>query len=86
MIKIKKIPFYNFSPVKRPTSGISNLLDKITKKPKLSVLVKSIDFFSNLLIKNLNTLQNKSLMDWKEYKDVEGIDEDLKRHNKGKNG
>jgi len=54
--------------LKRPgSSGLSSILDRIDKRPKMSTLVKS-------------------KLDWDTFKSAEGIDEDLKIHNRGKDG
>jgi len=53
---------------KRPAgSGLTSILDRLDKKPKMSTLVKS-------------------KLDWESFKSVEGIDDDLKIHNRGKAG
>jgi len=54
--------------VKRPSgSGLSSILDRLDKRPKMSTLVKS-------------------KLDWDTFKSAEGIDDDLKIHNRGKEG
>jgi len=54
--------------VKRPAgSGLSSILDRLDKRPKMSTLVKS-------------------KLDWDTFKSAEGIDDDLKIHNRGKDG
>ncbi|XP_071958702.1 craniofacial development protein 1-like [Antedon mediterranea] len=53
--------------IKRSHGGLGNLLNTLTKKPKISTL-------------------EKSKLDWNSFKQQEGIEEDLKLHNKGKNG
>ncbi|XP_071824561.1 craniofacial development protein 1-like isoform X2 [Apostichopus japonicus] len=52
---------------KRKPGGVSSVLGKINKKPKISVL-------------------EKSKLDWDSFKSKEGIVEELKIHNKGKEG
>uniref|UniRef100_H2ZLR0 Craniofacial development protein 1 n=1 Tax=Ciona savignyi TaxID=51511 RepID=H2ZLR0_CIOSA len=52
---------------KRAGGGISNVLGKLGKKPKLSTL-------------------EKSKLDWDRYKEEEGIEDELKTYNKGKQG
>ncbi|XP_077982712.1 craniofacial development protein 1-like [Glandiceps talaboti] len=53
--------------LKRPRGGLSGVLGKINKKPKMSTL-------------------QKSHLDWKSFKEDEGIEEELTQHNKGKEG
>jgi hypothetical protein len=54
--------------VKRPAvGGLSSVLSKIDKRPKMSTLVKS-------------------KLDWDSFKSAEGIGDDLKIHNRGKDG
>ncbi|XP_017034545.2 craniofacial development protein 1 [Drosophila kikkawai] len=57
-----------FAP-KRPveSNSVSAVLNRFTKKKKMSVL-------------------EKSKVDWKDFKNDEGIDEELRTHNKGKDG
>lgn len=47
--------------------GLSSVLDKINKKPKINIL-------------------EKSKLDWQSFTKAEGIQEDLKKHNIGKQG
>lgn len=53
--------------LKRPSGGLSAILGKLDKKPKLSTL-------------------DKSKLDWDSFKEKEGIEEELKTHNRGKEG
>lgn len=45
----------------------------------------SCEFLANEIL-NFDDLQTKSKLDWDSYKKQEGIEEDLKIHNRGKDG